>query len=93
MSMKRGVSLYSYQQSQYLGELSLEEQIREVGTNLGGATGIEVVDEMSFHYPDPGPDFEKQWFAWMEAYGTTPAVQDVSMKDRKSTRLNSSHAR
>lgn len=79
MSMKRGVSLYSYQQSQYLGELSLEEQIREVGTNLGGATGIEVVDEMSFHYPDPGPDFEKQWFAWMEAYGTTPAVQDVSM--------------
>ncbi|MFC2360431.1 MAG: hypothetical protein ACFNME_06330 [Actinomyces dentalis] len=79
MTMKRGVSLYSYQQSQYLGELDLEAQIREVGTNLGGATGIEVVDEMSFRYPDPGPDFERAWFGWMDKYGTAPAVQDVSM--------------
>lgn len=78
MSMKRGVSLYSYQQSQYLVELDLEAQIREVGTVLG-ATGIEVVDEMSFRCPEPGPDFDRQWFGWMEKYGTTPAVQDVSM--------------
>ena len=39
--IKRGVSLYSYQQSQFFKELDLEGQIREVGTNLFGADGIE----------------------------------------------------
>ena len=43
--IKRGVSLYSYQQAQFFKELDLEGQIREVGTNLFGADGIELLDE------------------------------------------------
>ena len=39
-TIKRGVSLYSYQQSQFFKELTLEDQVREVGTNLDGADGI-----------------------------------------------------
>ncbi|MEX0428015.1 hypothetical protein AB3X52_10325 [Nocardioides sp. DS6] len=79
MTMKRGVSLYSYQQSQFFKELDLEAQIREVGQNLGGATGIELIDEMSLHYPDPGPEFLARWHHWMDEYGTRPVAMDVGM--------------
>jgi len=77
--MKRGVSLYSYQQTQFFKELDLEGQIREVGTALHGADGIEVIDEMSLRYPNPGPAFVDQWFGWMDAYGTKPVTLDVGM--------------
>jgi hypothetical protein len=76
--MKLGVSLYSYQQSQFFKELNLEDQIREVGENLPGANGIEIVDEMSLRYPNPKKAFIKQWFDWMEQYGTVPVAMDVS---------------
>jgi len=57
----------------------LEDQIREVSQNLAGADGIELVDEMSLRYPDPGDAFVAQWFGWMEQYGTVPVTMDVSM--------------
>lgn len=71
--IKRGVSLYSYQQAQFFKELDLEGQIREVGTNLFGADGIELLDEMGLKkYPNPPKEFFGQWFSWMEKYNTTP---------------------
>ncbi|MFD4509029.1 TIM barrel protein [Streptomyces sp. NPDC058457] len=79
MAIQRGVSLYSYQQAQFFKELDLHAQIREVGRNLGGADGIELVDEMSLRYPDPGDDFRRQWCEWMETYGTRPVAMDVGM--------------
>ncbi|SPB18190.1 hypothetical protein NOV72_05389 [Caballeronia novacaledonica] len=79
MAIKRGVSLYSFQQSQFFKELDLEAQIREVGQNLRGADGIEIIDEMSLRYPNPRDEFLKQWFGWMEKYGTTPVTMDVGM--------------
>lgn len=76
--IKRGVSLYSYQQTQFFKELDLEGQIREVGTNLYGADGIELLDEMSLRcYPNPPEEFFVEWFSWMEKYGTTPVSMDV----------------
>ena len=77
--MKLGVSLYSYQQTQFFKELDLEGQIREVGENLPGADGIEILDEMSLHYPDLSDAFIRQWFGWMEKYGTVPVTMDVFM--------------
>ncbi|MBU9205428.1 sugar phosphate isomerase/epimerase [Burkholderia multivorans] len=79
MSIKRGVSLYSYQQSQFFHELDLEAQIREVGGHLDGADGIELIDEMSLHYPNPGSEFVRKWFGWMDRYGTVPVTLDVGM--------------
>lgn len=76
--MKLGVSLYSYQQAHFFKDLTLEDQIREVGLNLPGADGIEIVDEMSLRYPDPGEDFVRRWLGWMEQYGTVPVTMDVS---------------
>lgn len=76
--IKRGVSLYSYQQSQFFKQLDLEGQIREVGTNLYGADGIELLDEQGLRgYPNPPVEFYDQWFGWMEKYGTTPVTMDV----------------
>ncbi|GAA3792631.1 hypothetical protein [Amycolatopsis tucumanensis] len=79
MAIKRGVSLYSYQQAQFFKELDLHAEIREVGQNLDGADGIEIVDEMSLRYPDPGEAFVRQWFEWMQIYGTRPVAMDVGM--------------
>jgi sugar phosphate isomerase/epimerase len=79
MAFKRGVSLYSYQQAQYLKELDLEAEIREVTQNLDGADGIEIVDEMSLRYPDPGEDFVTRWFDWLDRYGAVPVTMDVCM--------------
>lgn len=76
--IRRGVSLYSYQQTQFFKELDLEGQIREVGTNLYGADGIELLDEMSLRrYPNPPEEFFGQWFEWMDKYNTTPVTMDV----------------
>lgn len=77
--MKRGVSLYSYQQSRFFKDMDLEGEIREVSRNLEGADGIEIVDEMSLRYPDPGEAFVSQWHKWMEKYGAVPVTMDVSM--------------
>jgi hypothetical protein len=79
VGMKRGVSLYSYQQAQFLKELDLEGQIHEVTQHLDGADGIEMIDEMSLRYPDPGEDFVGRWFDWMDRYGATPVTMDVCM--------------
>ncbi|MFJ7977997.1 sugar phosphate isomerase/epimerase family protein (plasmid) [Peribacillus sp. JNUCC 23] len=76
--IKRGVSLYSYQQTQFFKELDLEGQIKEVGTNLYGADGIEILDEMSLRqYPNPPKEFFNQWFDWMDKYGTNPVTMDA----------------
>lgn len=79
MGIKRGVSFYSYQQTQFFKELDLEGEIREVAENLDGADGVEIIDEMSLHYPDPGGEFVRQWFGWMDRYGTVPVTMDVGM--------------
>ena len=79
MSLNLGVSFYSYQQSQFFKELSLEDQIRELSQNLPGANGIEIIDEMSLRYPDPGDAFVETWHRWMEVYGTVPVTMDVGM--------------
>ncbi|MBQ7437039.1 MAG: hypothetical protein IJV30_06920 [Oscillospiraceae bacterium] len=76
--IKRGVSLYSYQQAQFFKQLDLEGQIREVGTNLFGADGIELLDEQALRkYPHPDPEFFDAWYSWMDKYHTTPVTMDV----------------
>ena len=79
MAIRRGVSLYSYQQAQFFKTLDLPAQIREIGQHLDGVDGIEIVDEMSLRYPDPGEAFVRQWFEWMQAYDTRPVAMDVGM--------------
>ncbi|HBW1604257.1 TPA: xylose isomerase [Klebsiella pneumoniae] len=77
--MKRGVSLYSYQQSQFFKESTLASQINEVANNLYGADGIELIDEMSLMYPVPDKAFMQRWYQLIDVYGVNPVAMDVGM--------------
>ena len=43
MAIKRGVSLYSYQQAQFFGKMDWKAQVREVREGLG-TDGIEIIN-------------------------------------------------
>ena len=76
--IKRGVSLYSYQQTQFFKQLDLEGQIKEVTENLDGADGIEILDEQSLpKYPNPPEEFIEKWHFWIEKYKAVPITMDV----------------
>lgn len=78
MTIKRGVSFYSYQQSQFFKELMLEDQMAELGS-IPGADGIEMIDEMSLQYPTPSKEFERHWFSMVEQHNLVPVALDVGM--------------
>lgn len=77
MSIKRAVSLYSYQENFYLGKLDLEGCIREAAKT--GATGIELIPEQNCcdEYLDPSRAFVSQWHEWMAKYNTVPVACDI----------------
>jgi hypothetical protein len=77
MAIRRGVSFYSYQQAQFFKWLDLEGQLRELGENLEGADGIELLDEMSLRYPDPPDAFVRQWHEWIDRWQLVPVTMDV----------------
>ena len=75
--IKRSVSLYSYQDSYYMGELDLEGCLRE--TSKAGATGVELLAEtMIKQFPNPiyTEEFQAQWKEWMKKYNLTPTCYD-----------------
>jgi sugar phosphate isomerase/epimerase len=91
--IKRGVSLYSYQEEYFLRKLTLEQCIAEA-TNLG-ANGIEsIAEQMMPGFPNLSEDFYAQWHRWMEEYGATPTCHDAFLdtklyKDRLLTEQES----
>ncbi|MGD8779642.1 MAG: TIM barrel protein [Ignavibacteria bacterium] len=88
-SIKRGVSLYSYQEEYFLRKMSLEGCIAAVAET--GATGIEILGEqMVPGFPKLTDEFVDQWFGWMGKYGVTPVCHDMFLdfkrfKDRRLT--------
>lgn len=74
--MKRGVSLYSYQQAQFFKELDVWEQIREVREGLG-TDGIEIISEQTIKgYPFPCDAWTDKWFETMEKYQMRAVTYD-----------------
>ena len=70
-AIKRGVSFYSYQEEYFLGQLGIEDCIRESAEF--GALGIEIIPEQMLRgYPHITDEFYRQWHGWMDKYGTTP---------------------
>lgn len=78
MTIRRGVSLYSFQQAQFFKGMMLDDQLSAVAA-IPGASGIEIVDEMSLRYPDPGAAFVDRWHARLDALGLQPVAMDVGM--------------
>jgi sugar phosphate isomerase/epimerase len=75
-SIKRGVSLYSYQEEYFLRKMSLEDCIA-VSVDMG-ALGIETIaEQMMPGFPHLGEDFYRQWDRWVEQYGFVPTTHDM----------------
>lgn len=82
MAIKRGVSLYSYQQAYLTGKLDLEGCIKTV-VDTTGAKGIELIYEQmpverypDAVYPNISENGVAKWKYLMEKYGTTPTCMD-----------------
>ncbi len=82
MAVKRGVSLYSYQQAYYTGKLDLEGCVR-TAVETTGAKGIELIYEQMpiDRYPDAiYPEITDRgvsyWKDLMAKYGTVPVCMD-----------------
>lgn len=77
MGIKRGVSFYSYQQSQFLKEMNWKDMIREVHDNLG-TDGVEIIDEAIIRdYPFPSEQFIYDWNNEMARYNMKAVTMDV----------------
>lgn len=77
MAIKRGVSLYSYQQEQFFRRMTWKDQIREVHDNLH-TDGIEIIDEAVIHgYPFPSEQFIFDWNNYMARYGMNAVTMDI----------------
>ncbi len=74
--IKRGVSLYSFQEEYFLRKLSLEQCIQK--SVEMGALGIETIaEQMMPGFPNLPDSFYRQWHAWIEQYGFTPTMHDM----------------
>lgn len=88
-NIRRGVSLYSYQEEVFLGQLDLEKAI--AASAEFGANGIEIIPEQSYlNFPDLSDEQISDWYALHARYGTTPTAYDmfidtVVRKDRVMT--------
>ena len=80
--IKRGISLYSFQEEFFLRKLSLEDCIAAAASM--GANGIEIIGEqMVPGFPKLTDKFLENWFGWMKQYGTTPVCHDMFLDFKK----------
>lgn len=88
--IRRGVTLYSYQQEVYMGRLDLEGMIREVH-NLD-ADGVEILTESCVpNFPNPSDYFIDRWFEYLEKYKCKPVCYDSSFEGRNYEKRANGH--
>ncbi len=74
--VKRGVSLYSYQQCEFFKTLNTWEQIREVREGLH-TDGIEIISQQTIkRYPFPSDEWLARWHETMAKYNMTAVAYD-----------------
>jgi sugar phosphate isomerase/epimerase len=75
-NIKRGVSLYSFQEEYFLRKMSLEDIIATCAKL--DILGIEIIGEqMAPGFPEPGDEFFNNWHEWMSKYERTPVCHDM----------------
>jgi len=75
-NIKRGVSLYSFQEEYFLRKMTLEDII--AATQKLDIPGIEIIgDQMIPNYPNISDEFIKKWHGWMDKYERTPVCLDM----------------
>lgn len=88
-NIKRGVSLYSFQEEYFLRKMTLEDIIAACAKM--GVYGIETIaEQMMPGFPNLSDEFYAQWHGWMDKYGTTPTCHDMFLdtKMRKDRLMN-----
>lgn len=79
-TIKRGVSLYSYQEEYFLRKMNLEDCLKAV-SDLG-APGLEIIPEQMINeFPNLSDEFIEQWQGWMKKYNLTPTCADAFSED------------
>ncbi|MQY39949.1 hypothetical protein SRB17_79780 [Streptomyces sp. RB17] len=74
--VRRGVSLYSFQEEYFLRTMSVEDCVAASADM--GAMGIEIIPEQSIPgYPELTEEFVERWHGWMRTYGTTPVATNA----------------
>jgi sugar phosphate isomerase/epimerase len=79
-TIKRGVSLYSFQNDTFQGTMTLEDCIRTCDEM--GAKGIEVIGEQTFWgWPEAGVDDARiaEWHALIRKYDCVPVSHDFML--------------
>lgn len=77
MAIKRGVSLYSYQQAQFFKKMNWKDQIREVREGLH-TDGIEIIDETTIRdYPFPSEQFIYDFRETIARYQMKAVTMDI----------------
>ncbi len=80
--IKRGVSLYSFQEEYFLRKMTLEDCIAACAKM--GANGIETIaEQMMPGFPHLSDAFYDQWHGWMDKYGVTPTCHDMFLDIKK----------
>jgi len=81
-NIKRGVSLYSFQEEYFLGKMNLEDCLATCSKL--GAFGIEsLAEQMMPGFPNLSDDFYSKWHDWMQQYGTVPVCHDMFLDTKK----------
>lgn len=77
MAIRRGVSLYSYQQEQFFKQMNVWDQIREVREGLH-TDGIEIINQQAIpRYPFGTDEFFYNWDLTMARYDMKAVTMDV----------------
>ncbi|HEX8926044.1 MAG TPA: hypothetical protein VF786_09645, partial [Terriglobales bacterium] len=74
--LKRGVTLYSYQEEFFTRAMTLEDCLAEMSAI--GAEGVELIaEQMMPEYPNPSSAWVDNWFRMLEKYNLKPACMDT----------------
>jgi hypothetical protein len=74
--IKRGVSLYSYQEEYYTRAMTLEDCFAELASM--GTEGVELIaEQMVPNYPNPPQSWVDAWHRMMDKYHLKPVCMDV----------------
>lgn len=80
--IKRGVSLYSFQEEYFLRTMSLEDCIAACARI--GANGIETLaEQMMPGFPNLPESFYRKYDGWMKKYGTVSTCHDAFLDTKK----------
>jgi sugar phosphate isomerase/epimerase len=75
-NIKRGVSLYSFQEEYFLRTMNLEKILETVASL--GIEGVEIIgDQMIPGYPNVPAAWYDQWHKWLDKYKLTPTCLDM----------------